>query len=234
MQRVSFFIILCACMVASCKKTPGVTTRMILHNATLTINSLSMFWNGTAVTGSALAQGKTSGTTSEPYLTLPAGTNNIILKSGSTVLLDKNAYGGATISYTMLAYDSTTSAASLNFLLLTDDLSVAADTTSPKYRFINCSYGTTVDSVLLRNAADTVKVSTLSFIGPAPTVSTVQAFTTLTAGTYQPLVFRGGVTTTYDSIVLSKQKICSLIYSGTAGSTGADSLKLAVIFHSVN
>ncbi len=233
MQRVLVIVILCACIVASCKKAPGVTTRMLLHNATLTIDSLSMLWNGTTVTSSALAQGKTSGTVSEPYLTIPAGTNNIILKSGSTTLLDKNVYGGVNTSYTLLAYDSTTSASSLNVILLTDDLSFATDSVSPKYRFINCSYGTAIDSVKLRNAADTVSVSTITFIGPSPTASTVQVFTTLTAGTYQPLVFSGGVAKAYDSVALSAQKICSLIYSGKPGSTGADSLKLAVIFHPV-
>ncbi|HEY4148244.1 MAG TPA: hypothetical protein VGM41_04920 [Chitinophagaceae bacterium] len=239
MQRFLFIVLLGAVIVSSCKKTPGETTRIILHNATLTVDSLSMLWNGNAAV-SSLAKGKTSGTLAEPYVALAAGTNNIILKSGSTVLLDKNAYGGVNTPYTLLVYDSTpsTTVSSLNFLFLTDVLTLA-DTVNARFRFINCVYAE-VDSIVMRNATDTLNILNLGanpyFIGPTPSVLSVQAFVAIPPGIYQPLLFKDGqaLPVAYDSVALGKEQIYSLIYSGVPGLTGPDSLRLSVIFHPIN
>lgn len=232
MQRFLFVALLGAAVVVSCKKGPGVTTRIALHNATFSIDSLTMQWNGAPAVSNYLAEGKTSGTPAEPYVTLIAGTNNIVLKSGNTVLVDKNAYGGANTSYTLLGYDSTASPSSLSFIFLTDVLSLP-DTINAQFRFINC-VNDVVDSVRLVNAVDTLNI-TSGFIGSTPDISTIQAFNGKPPGTYQPQVFKNGQgPIVYGNVVLQPQQFYSLIYSGRSGSAGADSLKMAMINHPVH
>jgi len=223
----------------SCKKNVGTVSRLLVHNATLTTADLSVVWSGTSLTPTALAQGKTSGTVAEPYLLVPAGTNNIIMKSGSTVLLDKNIYG-APSNFSLLVYDTSLVSTTLNVAVLTDDLTLPDTTRLAKYRFIDCVPDTTIADLVLRNSTDTVTLTAISFIGANPVVSSLQTFSTIKSGIYRPFIYKTGNDSTAtplfagDSITLGPQKICTIVYSGKPGSTGVDSLKLAAIFHPGN
>jgi hypothetical protein len=239
MNRFLWICLAGAIVFSSCKKNVGTISRLLVTNATLATGDLSVSWSGFPLTPTALAQGKTTGTTAEPYLQVPAGTNNIVLKSGSTVLLDKNIYG-APSNFSLLVYDTSLTSATLNVAVLTDDLTLPDTTSLAKCRFIDCVPDTNVVDVILLNIADTVAITSVSFIGANPTVSTLQTFGTLKSGTYKPLVYKTGTAFTVsplfagDSITLGPQKICTLVYSGKPGSTGPDALKLAAIFHPTN
>jgi hypothetical protein len=230
-----FLLLLSAGVIffAACKKGPGVTTRLLVYNATLTTASLTATWSGTSLTPTALAQGDVTGTATAPYQAVPAGTNNIIVKSGSNVLFDKNIYGGGGIAYSLLVYDSSITAVSPSLLLLTDNLALT-DSIQPKYRFINCSPDTTINLYLVDSRADTVRVEGSTFIGKSPDPANFQSFTTMTTrtGVYTPYIYKVGSTTLLlkgADINFSSLKAYSLIYSGTSGSSGAGSLKLSVI-----
>jgi len=233
------FVLMClvagAIVFFSCKNV-GTTSRLLINNATLSTGDLSVLWSGSSLTPTALAQGKTTGTAAAPYLQVPAGTNNIILKSGNNVLLDKNIYG-APANFSVLVYDTSLTSSTLNVAVLTDNLTLPDTIRLAKCRFINCVPDTNIVDVLLLNTTDTVAITGVSFIGANPTLSTLQTFGTLKSGTYKPLIYKTGTPFTVspllaaDSVTLGPQKICTLVYSGKQGSTGADALKLAVIFH---
>jgi len=239
MNRFLWSCLAGAIVFSSCKKNVGTVSRLLVHNATLATADLSVIWNGASLTPTALAQGKTSGTVAEPYQLVPAGTNNIIMKSGGTVLLDKNIYG-APANFSLLVYDTSLSSATLNVAVLTDDLTLPDTTSLAKCRFIDCVPDTNVVDVILLNSVDTVSITGVGFIGANPTVSTLQTFGTLKSGTYSPFIYKTGTAFTAaplfagNNITLGPQQICTLVYSGKPGSTGADSLKLAAIFHPVN
>jgi len=238
MNRFLWISLAGAIVFYSCKST-GTTSRLLVTNATLATGDLSVLWSGYLLTPTALAQGKTTGTATEPYLQVPAGTNNIVLKSGSTVVLDKNIYG-APSNFSLLVYDTSLTSATLNVAVLTDNLTLPDTTSLAKCRFIDCVPDTNVVDVLLLRAADTVAITGISFIGANPTVSSLQTFGTLKSGKYRPVVYKTGTAFTAlplfsaDSVTLGPQSICTLVYSGKPGSSGADSLKLAAIFHPGN
>lgn len=221
---------------AACKKSTGGTTNVLVTNATVTTGALSVAWSGVSLTPAALAQGKTSGTAGAPYQVLPAGTNELVLKSGSQVLLDKNIFGGGAGHYSMLVYNSSSTATTPDIIFLTDDLTAVDSVNHAKYRFVYCAPDTLVLDIFLVNSTDTIGLSQ-SFIGANPDASSYQSFTTVKRGTYKPFVFVAGTdfnstpVLTADSIVLGSKGIYSLIYSGKRGSTGADSLKLVTIQH---
>lgn len=232
------FLWLCLCgtvFFAACKKSAGGTTRLLVHNASISTTNLAVLWGGVSVTSSALAQGQTTGAAAAPYVSLPAGTANIVLKSGTTVLLDKNIYGGAATNSSVLVYNGSAGASSLSVVLMTDDLTLP-DTAYANYRIINCVPDTAAD-IILRNATDTITVSGKAFIGTTTSGSSLQAFATIKHGTYKPLIYKAGTTTpllSADSVVLGAQKAYSLIYSGLSTASGAGGLKLSLIYHPVD
>jgi hypothetical protein len=232
------FLWVCLCgtvFFAGCKKSAGGTTRLLVHNASFATTDLSVLWGGASVTPSALAQGQTTGTAAAPYVSLPAGTTSIVLKSGATVLLDKNIYGAAAGNSSVLVYNGSAASSSLSVVLMTDDLTLP-DTAYAQYRVINCVPDTAVD-IILRNATDTITVSGDAFIGTTTAGSSLQTFATIKHGTYKPLIYKAGTTTSLlsaDSVVLGSQKAYSLIYSGLSTASGTGKLKLSLIYHPVD
>jgi len=129
-----------AMLFTACKKSTGEgTTRVLVSNATITTNDLAVVWSSVSLTPTALAMGKTSGTTAAPYQVLPGGTNSLVLQSGTSVLLNKNIYGAPAGHYSMLVYDSSQTATTPSIIMLTDDLTAVDSVNHANYRFIYCA-----------------------------------------------------------------------------------------------
>lgn len=237
MIRWSMVCLVAAVSFIACNKSTNGTTKVLVTNATVTTGDLSVAWGGVTLTPVALAQGKTSGTSDVPYRALPAGTHELVLKSGNNVLLDKNIYGGALQHYSMLAYDSSKTSTRPIIVFLTDDLTAVDSVNHAKFRFIYCAPDTLVLDILLVNSKDTIGIGAQGFIGVDAAAANYQAFTTVKRGTYKfyafitGTAFRSKPVLTTDSIVFGSRGIYSLVYSGNRGSTAADSLKLATIQH---
>lgn len=241
MSRYVYMLLAGVLLAAACKKSTGEgTTQVLVSNATITTNDLTVLWSNVSLTPTALAMGKTSGTTAAPYQVLPGGTNALVLKSGTTGLLDKNIYGSPAGHYSMLVYDSSLTATTPGIIMLTDNLTAVDSVNHANYRFIYCSPDTLAIDLYLTNSTDTIKITSQSFIGKSPNPSSYQAFTTGKRGSYKPYIFKTGTAFTStallsaDTVVLGSKGIYSLVYSGKRGSTGADSLKLAFIQHPSN
>lgn len=239
MKQFLFFIITACVVATACKKSAGGSTRLVVYNATHSIAGLSAAWNGNGITANPLAQAQFSGSATAPYVSLPAGTNNVLVRTTSKVFFDKNAYTAAGNAYTLLVYDTSKTDSSLNILLLTDNLTLP-DTASAKCRIINCVADTTTLRAVLLNKKDTLAFPATgsSFIGRAPATSTVQAFASVKKGTYRFLMVENYtgliVYTAPDSIALTAQSIHSLLYSGLKTGVGAAGIKFNAITHPVN
>jgi Domain of unknown function (DUF4397) len=225
----------------SCKKTAGTTSKIMVLNATYSIPTLAAELNGIPITNTALSQGQVSGTANAPYQNLPAGTNNIVLKSGTNILSDKNLYTGPGNGYSILVYDtSQVTGNAINTLILTDDLTLP-DTASIRLRFISCVPDTLLTDVVLANSSgadSVVLVSNAAFIGAAASATSVQPFNAIKyhGQAYNIKVKKAGtqeLLAAVNNYVFIEREIYSFVFSGLPSGSGATARKLLVVHHAL-
>jgi Domain of unknown function (DUF4397) len=239
MKSYLFVLLIGIAGFVSCKKTAGTTSKILVLNATYSIPALTAELNGIPITNTALSQGQVSGTADAPYQNFPAGTNNIVLKSGANVLVDKNLYTGPVNGYSIMVYDTSQLAGSTkNVLILTDDL-ILPDTASVRLRFINCVPDTLLVDVLLVNTSGTDSVALISnaaFIGAAATANSVQSFNAIKyhGQSYTIKIKKAGsqeLLSTVNNYLFKEREIYSFVYSGLPTGSGATARKLVVVHH---
>ena len=221
----------------SCKKANGYNANILFYNASWSLPSISAAWNDGSVV-SSLAQGKVSGTADAPYLQVPAGTNLVTIKAGSTALLNKNIYTASAKGSSFIVFDTSTGSFPVRILQLTDDLTLP-DTTQVKYRILNLVPDTAVhvDIWLVNGATDSIRLDTAgSFIGSTVAASAAEPFTSFsyTGNRYTVKVKKTGTQQVYTSLanyMFAKQGIYSIIFSGLLTGTGATALQLSVLYH---
>ncbi len=237
MKYVLMMIVLFVCMVVACKKTNSFNTRVLFYNASWSQPALTAFWNEGAV-GVSIARGASSGTADSPYLALPAGTNLVTVKAGSTELLNKNIYTAAAAGSSFIVFDTSVIAAPARILQLTDDLTLP-DTATLKYRLLKLvpDAGISVDIWLVNGVTDSVRLDTAGvFIGAAATADAVQSFNTVGfhGGNYTVKIKKTGTQQLYASLAnypFAVRGIYSFIFSGLPAGTGAAALKVSVLRH---
>ena len=234
-----FVLLIVIAGFVSCKKTAGTTSKIMVLNATYSIPALAAELNGIPITNTALSQGQVSGTANAPYQNLPAGTNNIVLKSGTNILSDKNLYTGPANGYSILVYDTSQLAVStINTLILTDDLTLP-DTASIRLRFINCVPDTLLTDVVLVNISGADSVLLLSnapFIGAAASATSVEVFNAIKyhGQAYNIKVKKAGsqeLLAAENNYVFIEREIYSFVFSGLPAGNGATARKLLVVHH---
>lgn len=238
-MKYPVFILSIALILAGCKKTTVVApAKLLIYNATYIIDALTASWNGVAITPAPLAEGQVTGTPEAPYLLLPAGTNNLVLKNGSTLLIDKNIYTSNTGGYSMIVWDTNAVAATSNILVIPDDLTTP-DTAAVNIRRIFISPAAdTVDLWLVNSSlADSARLDSAAvFIGAAALPSQVQAFGSYkyhNGSSYTVKVKRSGTEEVLASVAnypFMEKGIYSIVYSGNEAAVSG--LKLSVLKHS--
>lgn len=226
------------CMVIACKKTNSFNARVLFYNASWSLSAVTASWNDGVATSTALVQGASSGTADSPYVALPAGTNLVTIKSGTTALLNKNIYTAAAAGSSFIVFDTSASASPARILQLSDDLTLP-DTAQLKYRVLTLvpDAAVGVDIWLVNGAADSIRLDTAGvFIGAAATADAVQSFNTIGfhGGSYTVKVKKTGTQQLYTSITnypFVVKGIYSIIFSGLPAGTGAAALKVAVLRH---
>ncbi len=238
MKHVVFFFSI-VIVLFSCKKTAVAPARLLIYNATYTIDALSASWNGVGITPSPLSEGQVTGNADAPYLLLPAGTNNLVLKSGTTPLIDKNIYTNSINGYSMIVWDTNAVAGTSNIIVVPDDLTVP-DTASVNIRRMYLSPAAdTVDLWLVNSTlADSVRLDSAAvFIGAGAVPSQVQSFGNYkyhNGSSYTVKVKRTGTEEVLASVVsypFLEKGIYSIIYSGLSTGTGGAGPRLSVLRH---
>ncbi len=241
---MKYFFVVAAILLngnIACKKTAGSASKILILNATWSIDALSAELNGIAITNTALSQGQVSGTTSAAYQNFPAGTNSIVLKSGNNSIADKNLYTGPDNGYSIIVYDTGQSAVGIiNTLILTDDLT-KPDTAAIRVRFINAVPDTLLADIVLVNktGADSIAlVGNVPFIGAAASAASIQSFTAIKyhGESYLIKIKKAGtqeLMAASDNNVFSEREIYSFVLSGLPDGTGTAARKLTVIHHAL-
>ena len=238
MKYVLLMIGICVCLVLACKKTNSFNARVLFYNASWSLPAVTVSWNEGAATGTALAQGTSSGTADSPYVALPAGTNLVTIKSGTTELLNKNLYTAAAAGSSFIIFDTSAGTAPARILQLSDDLTLP-DTAQLKYRLLKLvpDAAMAVDIWLVNGATDSIRLDTAGvFIGATTTADAVQSFTATSfhGGAYTVKVKKTGTQQLYASLAnypFAIKGIYSIIFSGLPAGTGAAALKVAVLRH---
>ncbi len=225
-------------LFTACKKSAGTTSRVLVCNAGYSQTNLTGSWDGFAFLSTGLAQGQVSGKPDSPYARVAAGTNNIILKLGSSVLLDKNIYASPTGGYSVVLYDTNALVPSNRILVLTDDLT-RPDTFSIRFRTLDCV--PTQDSVDIwlvnQTQADSIRLDSASaYIGSTVLEENIQPFAVAKyyGGVYSVKVKKTGteqVLATLNNYPFNIQEIYSIVYSGIPAGTGPSGLKITVFRH---
>jgi hypothetical protein len=237
MKYLLLTAIICPFFV-SCSKSAGTTSRVLVCNAGYSQTSLTASWDGYAFLSTGLAQGQVSGKPDSPYARVAAGTNNIVLKLGTTVLLDKNIYASPTGGYSVVLYDTNAMAVSNRVLVLTDDLT-RPDTFSIRFRILDCV--PTQDSVDIwlvnQTQADSIRLdSAAAYIGSTVLEENIQSFAPAKyyGGAYTVKIKKTGteqVLATLSNYPFNIQEIYSIVYSGIPAGSGASGLKITVFRH---
>ncbi|HTL08393.1 MAG TPA: hypothetical protein VL307_09065 [Chitinophagaceae bacterium] len=230
-------VVLLAVAVVACKKTNNVSASILVYNASWSANGITMALNGTPIIAQPIAQGSSSGTADSPYIKIPAGTNNITVNTGSSVLVDKNVYASAAFGNSFILFDTSVQQRPTRILQLSDDLSLP-DTFRIKYRVLNLVPDTAVkvDILLVNGSTDSLPLVTNgSFAGNTVSASTLQSFTAVPyhGENYSIKIKKAGTGELYTTLnyPFSIQGIYSIIFSGLpAGNAGAG-LKLTVLRH---
>jgi len=164
MKYFAFVILIAVVVFVSCKKTNSTTTSVLFYNGTWSLDAITAAWNGGSIIASPLAQGQSSVKADSAYIQVPAGTNLITVKAGSTTLLDKNIYSMAAAGSSFIFFDTSTATAPVRIMQLTDDLSLP-DTGTFKYRIINLvpDTGVKADIWLVNGVTDSVRLDSANF-----------------------------------------------------------------------
>jgi Domain of unknown function (DUF4397) len=241
MKYYFFVLLMVVAAFVACKKTAGTTSKILLLNATYSIPALTAELNGIAITNTALSQGQVSGTADAPYQNFPAGTNSIVLKSGNSVLADKNLYTGPVNGYSILVYDTSQAAGDAkNILILTDDLTIA-DTASIRFRFINCVPDTLLADIWLvnTNGVDSgFLINNAPFIGASAIAGSVQTFNAIKyhGQSYHVKIKKAGtqeLLAAVNNYLFNEREIYSFVYSGLPTGSGATARKLLIVHHAL-
>ncbi len=238
MKYVLLMIGMGVCMAVACKKTNSFNAQVLFYNASWSLPAVSASWNDGAAISTALAQGASSGTADSPYVALPAGTNLVTIKAGTTALLNKNIYTAAAAGSSFIVFDTSTSAVPARILQLSDDLTLP-DTTQLKYRLLKLvpDAATSVDIWLVNGVTDSIRLDTAgAFIGATTTADAVESFNTIgfPGGNYTVKIKKTGTQQLYASLAnypFAVQGIYTIIFSGLPSGTGAAAMKVNVLRH---
>jgi hypothetical protein len=238
MKYVLLMTVVVTGIFVSCKKTNSFNARVLFYNASWSLPAVTAAWNEGVVPGGALAQGSSSGTADAPYVALPAGTNLVTIKSGSTELLNKNIYTAAAAGSSFIVFDTSAATAPARILQLSDDLSLP-DTAQLKFRILHlvpyAALG--VDTWLVNGVTDSIRLDTAGvFIGTTATADAVQTFDTKSfhGGSYTVKIKKTGTQLVYASSAsypFAVKGIYTIIFSGLPAGTGAAALKVSVLRH---
>jgi hypothetical protein len=234
MKSISILAGVLLLMVAGCKKNSSYNSQLLIFNGGYSVGALQAGLDGNALLSPALAPGQLSGTSTQPYLKVPAGTHDLQMFSGAQSFLEKNIFTGSSQFFSILIYDSSTAMSSPVPLLLSDNLN-NPDTAVAAARFLNLAYDTVVDVVLL-NATDTIPwVGASRFIGPSPDPNSLQGFQALKHGNYRVYFLKTGTSQVFfsptDSVRLAGGKFYSVVLRGKLAGAGAGALQLNIIQH---
>ena len=244
MKYIGWLILIAAVVFVSCKKTNSVNASVLFYNATWSLPAITAAWNGGDIVTTPIAQGQSSGRNDSAYIQVPAGTNLITVKAGTTTLLDKNIYTAAAQGTSFIFFDTTnvtTTTAPARILQLTDDLTLP-DTFQLKYRVLNLVPDTSVkvDFWLVNGATDSVRIadSASAFAGTTVQAASVQTFTTIPyhGGNYTLKAKKTGTEQVYISVAnypFAIDGIYSILFSGLLSGTGGTAFKLSVIHHHI-
>jgi len=240
MKYFAFVILIAVVVFVSCKKTNSTTTSVLFYNGTWSLDAITAAWNGGSIIASPLAQGQSSVKADSAYIQVPAGTNLITVKAGSTTLLDKNIYSMAAAGSSFIFFDTSMATAPVRIMQLTDDLSLP-DTGTFKYRIINLVPDTSVktDIWLVNGVTDSVRLdSANTFIGSTAEAAAVQNFDTTTyrRAAYTVKFKKTGTEEIYASVAaypFAAQGIYSIMFSGLLNGTGSTGFKLSVLHHHI-
>ncbi|HTE09878.1 MAG TPA: DUF4397 domain-containing protein [Chitinophagaceae bacterium] len=238
MKYVVLMILIAMVVFISCKKTNSSNASVLFYNATWSLPAITAAWNGNEIITTAIAQGQSSGTADSPYAKVPAGTNLITLKAGANTLLDKNIYAAASAGSSFIFFDTSTVAAPVRILQLTDDLSLP-DTGQLKYRVLNLVPDTSVkvDIWLVNGASDSMRLDSAGvFAGTAAVASSIQSFNALPfhGGNYTVKIKKTATEQVYIAVAnypFAIKGIYSIIFSGLLTGTGSTGFKLSVLHH---
>ena len=226
------------CILFACKKTNSFNARVLFYNASWSLPAVTASWNDGTAISAALAQGGSSGTADSPYVALPAGTNLVTIKSGTTELLNKNMYTAAAAGTSFIVFDTSTGAAPARILQLSDDLTLP-DTAQLKYRLLKLVPDVTlpVDTWLVNGVTDSIRLDSAGvFIGATTTADAAQSFNTVgfQGGNYTVKIKKTGTQQLYASLAnypFAVRGIYSIIFSGSPSGTGAAGLRVVVLRH---
>jgi hypothetical protein len=224
-----------ACLLA-CKKNELTTSKLVIVNASYSLNSISARWNGVAVTSNPLAQAQHSGTVTNLYTAIPAGTSKLVLQNGSTTLLNNNVYAGAAGAYTLLVYDTSSAANSTRVVYLTDNLAKTGGPDTIFVRFLFCSPSdSNVDVIFLNSVKNDTIFKNVSSFGEKTIEKNIEQFTELrNQGITNIKINEAGSNIQLASITnfsFQQQSYYTILYSGLPGATGAAAPQLKVITH---
>jgi hypothetical protein len=222
-------------MSIACNKQTSTSARLVVINGTHSLTALSAKWNGNNITPTPLAPSQYSGNASSIYTEIAAGTNNIVLQNGASVLFDKNIYARPVDAYTLLAYDTNKLANSTRFLYLTDNIQPQA-TDTMNVRFLYLVPDTVpVDVILLKPAKNDTIFSNIFFIGKNASERTIEVFTEKKAADVTGIKINKTGTNvsliTAGSFSFQKKSFYTIIYSGLAGGTGITAPQLKILKH---
>ena len=237
MKYVLLLLLMIVIAMASCKKTNSFNANVLFYNASWSVPAVTAAWNGNDIVSTGIAQGRSSGTADSPYVQVPAGTNLITVKAGSTALLNKNIYASAATGSSFIIFDTSASSAPARIIQLTDDLTLP-DSLQIKLRQLYMVPDLTVkfDTWLVNGTIDSIRLDSAGyFAGSTLTASSIQAFTAQNIyGTYTIKVKKTATNQVYASVAnypFLKRGIYSIVFSGLPAGTGAAALQLSVLHH---
>lgn len=233
-QLLNAFYIAMLVSVA-CNKQTSTSARLVVVNGTHSLTALSAKWNGNNITPTPLAPSQYSGNASSIYTEVAAGTNNIVLQNGATVLFDKNIYARPVDAYTLLAYDTNKLANSTRFLYLTDNIQPQqTDTMHVRFLYL-APDAIPVDVILLKPVKNDTIFTNIGFIGKEANERVVEVFIEKKAGDVTGVKINKTGTNeallTSGSYSFQKKSFYTIIYSGLTGGTGNSAPQLVLIKH---
>ncbi|MDX1937919.1 MAG: DUF4397 domain-containing protein [Flavihumibacter sp.] len=236
-RRAGIILLLFCILVAGCKKEAVKTAPVVIYNATHSATAITASWNGSNFTTTALSTAQASGVNNANYISLPAGTNNLLIQNNSTSLLNKNVYTAAGNGYTILVYDTGAASNTTKVLQLKDDLTTIADSLF-KFRFLYCMPDTTpLNLIISRSNGKSDTITNRLFIGREAVASAVEVFANNSKA--DSATIRLVKASNYQQVLaLPVQQYAgntaySIIYSGKPAGTGAAIPALKLVTHKI-
>lgn len=216
-----FVLITCWCvfMVACHKKDDdsAFKANVAVYHFVLNADSLSVLYDDNKVTGNpSLSFGVTTSLNGKAYLRLGAGTHDLKLMAGNTLLKENTLSTTAGSYYSLILFDSVKNNTVKTALV--QDVVVPVSTLS-QVRFINTIPGSDTLSVTLARAVTVVRGTDI-YIGNKSSLA--YAFDTLHPGNWQVSLLRNSTEIArLDSFSLQAGKLYSFVAKGLKGGAGA-------------